>query len=105
MIDANRRRHSLNLRNAKVKLSKTIYIDRINCIRKKVQGFKNRENIYIYIYKIKERKKAFAYKALKEIYKWRYFKRKISSISFLGEIFVSNELRHGADMFYHILQS
>lgn len=25
--------------------------------------------IYIYIYKIKERKKAFAYKALKEIYK------------------------------------
>lgn len=61
--------------------------------------------IYIYIYKIKERKKAFAYKALKEIYKWRYFKRKISSISLLGEIFVSNELRHGADMFYHILQS
>lgn len=50
MIDANRRRHSLNLRNAKVKLSKTIYIDRINCIRKKVQGFKNRENIYIYLY-------------------------------------------------------
>lgn len=77
------------------------YIDRINYIRKKVQGFKNRENIYIYIYKIKERKKAFAYKALKEIYKWRYFKR----ISLLGEIFVSNELRHGADMFYHILQS
>lgn len=50
MIDANRRRHSLNLRNAKVKLSKMTYIDRINYIRKKVQGFKNRENIYIYLY-------------------------------------------------------
>lgn len=39
------------------------------------------------------------------MYESRYFKRKISSISLLREIFVSNELRHGADIFYHILQS
>lgn len=91
MIDANRRTQFFKFAktqrlNYQKRYTSTELIERI--IRKKV---------------IREKKET--YKTLKEMYESRYFKRKISSISLLREIFVSNELRHGADIFYHILQS